>query len=74
MSDLKKTAATRAQTLTGSKKKTERLEDIPEAGTSLRIDNFAIEILQATDNAVKTVRIRHLTGKEKISEDAAIKV
>jgi len=52
----------------------ERLEDIPEAGTSLRIDDFAIEIMQAIDNAVKTVRIRHITSQEKKSEDATIKV
>lgn len=51
----------------------ERLEDIPEAGTSLRIDNFAMEIMQAIDNAVKTVRIRHLTDREKNRNEATIK-
>lgn len=40
----------------------DRLEDIPEAGTSLRINDFAMEITQAMDNAVKTVRIRLLNG------------
>ena len=35
----------------------EQLEHIPEAGTSLRIDNYTIEITQAADNAVKLARI-----------------
>ncbi|MEX2353211.1 MAG: transporter associated domain-containing protein, partial [Gammaproteobacteria bacterium] len=35
----------------------EQLETIPEPGTSFRIDNFTIEILQIIDNAVKTVRV-----------------
>jgi Mg2+/Co2+ transporter CorB len=36
----------------------EYLETIPEAGTSLRINDYAIDILQTGDNAVKTVRLR----------------
>ena len=51
----------------------ERLEDIPEAGTSLRIDDFAIEIMQTIDNAVKTVRIRHLTARDEATEGTTIK-
>jgi len=35
----------------------EQLENIPEAGTSLRIGNYAVEITQAAENAVKTVKI-----------------
>jgi len=35
----------------------EALEDIPETGTSLRIEDYTIEIVQATDFAVKTARI-----------------
>jgi len=35
----------------------EKLESIPETGISLRIENYAIEITQAADNAVKTARI-----------------
>lgn len=35
----------------------EHLEDIPESGTSLRIDNYTVEITQAADNAVKRARI-----------------
>jgi len=38
----------------------EHLETIPETGTSLKIGNFTIEILQSVDNAVKTVRITPL--------------
>jgi magnesium and cobalt exporter, CNNM family len=35
----------------------EHLEDIPEAGTSLRINNYTFEITQVVDNAVKKVKI-----------------
>lgn len=35
----------------------ERLEDIPESGTSLKIGNYAIEIRQVADNAVKKASI-----------------
>jgi Mg2+/Co2+ transporter CorB len=35
----------------------EHLEHIPDPGTSLRIDDFTIEILQSAENAVKTVKI-----------------
>lgn len=36
----------------------EYLENIPEAGTSLRVNDYAIDILQVGDNAVKTVRLK----------------
>ncbi|MFV2061824.1 MAG: HlyC/CorC family transporter [Gammaproteobacteria bacterium] len=36
---------------------TEYLEYLPEPGTSLRLDNYPIEILQTTSNTVKTVLI-----------------
>lgn len=36
----------------------EYLETIPEAGTSLRINDYAIDVLQTGENAVKTVRLR----------------
>lgn len=36
----------------------EYLEAIPEAGTSLRLAGYPIEIVQTANNAVKTVRIR----------------
>ena len=35
----------------------ETLETIPDPGTSLRIGRFTVEIMQISDNAVKTVRI-----------------
>ena len=38
----------------------EYMERIPDPGTSLRIGNFAMEVTQAADNAVKTVRITPL--------------
>ena len=38
----------------------EYLETIPEAGTSLRLNDYAVDILQTGDNAVKTVRLRPL--------------
>ncbi len=41
----------------------EHLQDIPEAGTSLRIGQYAIEITQTGDNAVKTARISVLEAK-----------
>jgi|HigsolmetaAR201D_1030396.scaffolds.fasta_scaffold04557_6 Mg2+/Co2+ transporter CorB len=42
----------------------EMLETIPEPGTTLRIDNLSVEILQVSDNAVKTVRMRPLPEAE----------
>ena len=35
----------------------EALEDIPEPGTSLRIEDYTIEILHASDTVVKTARV-----------------
>src|SRR5690606_30363405 len=36
----------------------ELLETIPQPGVSLKVDGYALEVLQTTENAVKTVRIR----------------
>ena len=36
----------------------EQLERIPEAGTVLNLGDYAIEILQTSENAVKTARVR----------------
>jgi len=47
----------------------EYLETIPDAGTSLRLNDYSIDILQTGDNAVKTVRLRQLTP----AADAAAK-
>lgn len=41
----------------------EQLETIPEAGTSLRIGNYTIEITQAAENAVKSARIFEHAGQ-----------
>ena len=48
----------------------ENLESIPETGISLRIDNYAIEITQAADNAVKTARISVMEPTKSDSVDA----
>lgn len=40
----------------------EYLETIPDAGTSLRIDNYSIDVLQTGDNAVKTVRLKPIVA------------
>lgn len=39
----------------------ETLENIPETGTSLRIGDYIIEILQTTKQAVKTVKVRPIS-------------
>ncbi len=36
----------------------EKLETIPQAGTSLRIGTMEFEVLQTVDNAIRTVRVR----------------
>jgi Mg2+/Co2+ transporter CorB len=36
----------------------EFLETIPEAGTTLKMSDYMLEVLQTADNAIKTVRIR----------------
>jgi Mg2+/Co2+ transporter CorB len=36
----------------------EKLETIPQAGTSLRIGSMEFEVLQTVDNAIRTVRVR----------------
>ena len=36
----------------------ERLETIPEAGASLQLAGYGLEIVQTTDNAVRAVRVR----------------
>jgi len=39
----------------------EYLETIPDAGTSLRVNDYSIDVLQTGDNAVKTVRLKPIT-------------
>jgi Mg2+/Co2+ transporter CorB len=43
----------------------EHLESIPETGTSLRIENYTVEITQAVENAVKTAKFTLPTNNEE---------
>ncbi len=40
----------------------EKLENIPQAGTSLRIGALEFEVLQTVDNSIRTVRVRPIVG------------
>ncbi len=40
----------------------ECLETIPEPGTSMRVNHYAIDVLQTGENAVKTVRLRPIAS------------
>ena len=44
----------------------EHFEDIPEVGTSIRIGNCALEIMQTQDKIVKTVRVMPLERSENL--------
>ncbi len=49
----------------------EQLEDIPETGTSLKIQNYTLEIVQSADNAVRTAKIiqrQDVLGKISVSD------
>lgn len=46
----------------------EYLETIPEPGTSLKLGNYAVEILQSVDNVVKTARLRAIAASPSESE------
>ncbi len=41
----------------------EYLESIPDPGVSVRMGEYVIEVIQTSDNAIKTVRIRHLQSE-----------
>lgn len=43
----------------------EHLESIPEPNVSLRIDDYVIEVVQTTDNGIRTVRIRESLLSER---------
>lgn len=47
----------------------EYLETIPEPGTSLKLQGHPIEIMQTTENAVKTVRIEPRPGRKGRSQE-----
>jgi Mg2+/Co2+ transporter CorB len=40
----------------------EHLESIPDPGVSIRMGDYVIEVVQTADNAIKTLRIRHIAG------------
>lgn len=46
----------------------EHMEDIPEAGTSLLLAGYPIDIVQTKDNAVKTARIRPSQRRPQTTE------
>lgn len=49
------------------------LEDIPETGTSLRIDDYTIEVVHSTEHVVKNARVtppQSIATSSKQSEDA----
>ena len=41
----------------------ERLEAIPEPGTTLKVDDYTFEVLQTGDNTIKTVRVQTIAQK-----------
>jgi Mg2+/Co2+ transporter CorB len=49
----------------------EHLEAIPEAGTSLKISDYPIDIMQVSDNAVKTAKIYPITKNESPAEQTS---
>jgi Mg2+/Co2+ transporter CorB len=49
----------------------EYLETIPEPGTSLRLGNLSVEILQTADNAVKTARLKPIDDDLQLSKGIA---
>lgn len=47
----------------------EQLEYIPESGTTLKIENYLIEITQVSDNAVKTARLKLLEEQHETDDN-----
>jgi Mg2+/Co2+ transporter CorB len=43
----------------------EKLETIPESGTTLRVDGYLFEVLQTGDNQIKTVRVQLMENLPK---------
>ena len=46
----------------------EHLQAIPEAGTALRIGDYAIEVMQTSDNVAKTVRLREIAARDELQK------
>ena len=49
----------------------EKFENIPEAGTSLRIGQLEFEVLQIIDNTIRTVRVRPIPKRPAEAQDEA---
>ncbi len=47
----------------------EHLESIPESGTSLKIDNYTIEIIKTADKAVRIAKLQQLETAESSVDD-----
>lgn len=47
----------------------ERLEYIPESGTTLKINNYLIEITQVSENSVKMARVKYLKDDSESTVD-----
>ena len=50
----------------------EYLETIPDPGTSLRVADYSIDILQTGDNAVKTVRLKPIAGTTSTASESRV--
>lgn len=50
----------------------ERLETIPDRGTTLRVEGYVFEVLQIADNAIRTVRIQTPAQPADASQQAPV--
>jgi Mg2+/Co2+ transporter CorB len=48
----------------------EKLETIPQPGTSVRIGDYEFEVLQIADNSIRTVRVRPVPRSAELGGDA----
>jgi Mg2+/Co2+ transporter CorB len=49
----------------------EHLQDLPEAGVSLRLDGVTLEILSVQDRSVRSVRLRRIRQVDPVQADSA---
>lgn len=49
----------------------EYLESIPDPGVSIRIADYVIEVIQTSDNAIKTVRIRNIETEPDMESETS---
>lgn len=47
----------------------EHMEIIPQNGTSLMVDNYTIEIMRSTNNAVQTARVQDTSDRPEVVEE-----